>query len=434
MRNDQLPTTEEEFPQRHAGGPAGEPIFLAAFPRQIAVPIPKTGEVVGRAWIESAGLSDGKVSRQHLCFTRPGGNLSVTDVGSSHGTFVDCYKLERNKPVTLEDGAVLRIGQTILVYREQFDGPNAPLPLLGDLVAPWTLGDIRKKLSALHRDVQKDSRQMATMNILLEGPTGAGKELLAREIARVLGRGGNRFTPVNIAAISHNLFEGHLFGWQKGGFTGAQESNPGVLGGANGGAVFLDELEALPLELQPKLLRYLQDREVFRMGTKTPIYPDTVVIAATNESLREKVGAQTFRRDILGRFLYRFELPSLEDRAEDIFAIFEAVWRYRRRAVDFSTVHVDAEAVELMMGHKWPENVREIERLVLAVDPADGLTLSLVQRELRIPPNAARKRPAPLTREAVEHALKVCSSEAQAAEFLGVSRGKLRPWRKKNGV
>jgi hypothetical protein len=426
MANHQLPPTEEEtWPRTNSPGPTGEPVFLSAFPSQVALRIPKSGEVVGREWFLQAGLSDGKVSREHLRFTRPGGNFCVTDVGSKLGTYVDGYKLEPNKPVSLEDGAILRLGQTILVYREEFDGPLTPQPPLGDLTAPWTLNAIRKKLGGLRVDPR------IKMNILLEGPTGAGKELLAREIARVLGR-KDHYVRLNISSIPHNLFEGHLFGWQKGVFTGAVESNAGVLGSTHKGAVFFDEIEALPLELQPKLLRYLENREVFPMGAREPIRVDTVVIAATNESLDGKIEARAFRRDMLERFLIRFELPGLEERPEDIFAIFDKIWRHYHGSLEVS--QINPEVVELMMRHNWPGNVREIERLVIAADRTAGLNLSLVQRELRIPLDAMPKKAVPLTRESVEHALKTCPSEVKAAHFLGVDRAKLRRWRERNGV
>lgn len=426
MANHQLPPTEEEnWPRTKVSEPRGEPVLLSAFPARVALRVPKSGEKVGREWFLDAGLSDGKVSREHLCFSRPGGNFSVTDVGSKHGTFVDGYKLEPNKPVSLEDGAILRLGQTILVYREEFEGPLEPQAPIGDLVAPWTLGDIRKKLSNL----RQDSR--IKLNILLEGPTGAGKELLAREIARVLGR-KDGYVRLNITSISHNLFESHLFGWKKGVFTGAVDSNVGVLGSADKGAVFLDEIEALPLELQPKLLRYLENREVFPMGAREPIRVDTVVIAATNESLDGKIETRAFRRDVLERFLLRFELPGLEERPEDIFAIFESIWRQYYGSLDISKLN--AEAVELMMRHKWPGNVREIERLVLASDRTAGLDSSVVRHELRIPLETIPKKAVPLTRESVEHALKTYGSEVKAANFLGVKRARLRRWREKNGV
>jgi hypothetical protein len=388
MVNDSLPTTEE-WSERDEPEPEGEPIFLVAFPQQVAVLVPPMGETLGRAWLENAGLFDNKVSRQHLRFSRLKGSLFVTDVSGRNGTFVGGHRIQSDTPVLLEDGAVLRIGQTILVFREQFEGPHSSQPPIGDLVGPWTLGEIRKTLWELQRDVQHDKHLLRKLNILLKGPTGSGKEVLARAIASVLGLRWDRCSAVTIASISKDQFDASLFGWKRG--AGAGSSNTGVLGNKHSSMVFFDEFQELPFELQPKLFRYLQEREVLPMGAPMPSIIDKVIIAATDESLQDKVESGTFRRDLLGRFRIRFELVGLKDRREDIFAIFAAAWARLRRSAKLSDIHVDAEAVEAMMLYQWPENVREIERLVVAIEPSRGVKLSVVQAGLRSSPDAKRQ-------------------------------------------
>jgi transcriptional regulator with PAS, ATPase and Fis domain len=424
-RSKALPTTDEEWPKSEEGGDAGRPVLLVAFPRPIAILIPKTGEILGRAWLEGIGIPDSKVSREHLRLSRPGGNLRVEDVGSRHGTFVDGYKLEPQSPVALDDGAILRVGQTVMVYREAFEGPLDPQPPLDDLVGPWGLSEVRKRLLLLRRE---------PLNILIEGATGTGKELLARHIARVLGR-DRRYVPINIASLPRDIFDGHLFGWEKGAFTGGAQSSPGVLRGAAGGAVFIDEVEALPLELQPKLLRFLQQREVFPIGAREPTRVDVAIIAATNRPVSDLLEKDAFRRDLLARFLYRFQLPPLADRPEDMFAIFAALWGHYHGPLDLLQTRVDAEAVERMMRHDWPENVRGLQRLFTGIDPAVGLKLSLVQRELggERDSGAPRKAP-PLTREVVQSMVDACGgNQSEAARRLKISRPQLLRWLKKQG-
>jgi len=429
-----LPTTEEKAPRRNQRSSAGKSVLIAVFPRSFALEVPETNQIVGREWLYGEVKVDNRVSRNHLFFTRHSGTLFVTDVGSTHGTLINGHRLDKGVATPLPDGGILRMGETILVYRDDFEGPLEPREPMGMLSAPWTLRRIRKELANLAVEVKENDQRLGETNILIEGATGSGKELLARHIAETLGRGGKRYSCINLAAISQNVFEAHLFGWQEGVFTGAGKTNTGLLGAAHGGAVFLDELEALPLELQPKLLRYLQNREVSGVGTKTPTFPNTVVIAASNESLLDKVTSKGFRADILGRFLHRFKLLSLAERPEDIWAIFEAIWKHRRSPLELGALNPEAEAVELMLLHEWPFNVRELERLALAVEPTEGLTLDLLQKQWKIAANKLQKGSRTLTRETVEHALRVCGSEAKAAEYLDVDRAKLRRWREKNSV
>jgi transcriptional regulator with AAA-type ATPase domain len=426
VQSPSLPTTEEHPPPSEDEHDKSRPALLAAFPKQVAVRLPTPGEVVGRAWLEAHGIIDAKVSGEHLRFTRAGDDLFIEDLASRNGTFLDGYKLPPRERARFEDGAVLRIGGSLLVYREAFEGPLAPEPPLGRLVGPWGLTRVRAAVKRLAMHPR--------LNVLLEGETGTGKELLAEEIARALGRGGKRFIPINVAAVAPNLFEGHLFGWERGAFTGSVARALGVFREHHGGAVFLDEIEALPKELQPKLLRFLQQREVFPMGATSPSEVDLLVIAATNRPMKEMLQQDAFRRDLAARFQVHLKLPLLEDRAEDIYAIFEAVWQSVRVGWNLEQIRVEVEAVDLMMRYDWPANVRELERLVMAVEPSVGLKLSVVQQALGLgrEQEVTGKAP-PLTREAVDAALKTANGvKSKAARILKVSRPQLLRWLKKH--
>lgn len=401
-----LPTEEEEF--------AGQPVLLTAFPKQVALPLPRNGETVGREWLAQANIEDPKVSRMHLRFSRRGSAVLVEDVGSRTGTALDSAELAPHQPTPLDDGQILRIGNTVLVYRESFKGSLTPRTPLGKLVGPWGLEEVHASLRTLNVP--------SFLNVLVEGETGTGKELIAMEIARLCGR-ATRFAPVNVAAITPNLFEGHLFGWERGAFTGSVNSNLGVLRAHDKGAVFLDEIEALPFDLQPKLLRFLQFREVYGIHATRPVSADLVVIAATNQPIAEMLERGAFRQDLAARFNVVVRLPPLRDRPEDLFAIFEALFHNVHRApLDLARVRVDADAVAMMMGHRWLDNVREVERLVMAMRPEIGLKTSVVRQVLGTAPGESRA----LTPENVQKALYAAAgNQSAAARTLGVTRGRL---------
>lgn len=411
--------TREHRPPTEEHGPLGRPVLLAAFPTQVLVTLPTSSEPVGYDWLADAGLPDDEVSGQHLRFHRTRGRLDVEDVGSTNGTYVDGHRLAPRERVTLEDGGVLRLGQTLVVYREAFTGPDRPRPSLGALVGPWGLEELRGELANLSgRPVRKELR----LNVLILGESGTGKQLLAEEVARVLGRGKPRFGEINLAAVPEDRLEAELFGWEKGAFTGGQQAHPGIIRGSSGGAVFLDEIGELPISLQSKLLRLLENHEVQPLGALRTEPVDVVLIAATNRELDEQVKAGRFRLDLHARFSVRLSLPRLSDRPEDLFAILEALYR---RVHDTRTLpSVRVEVIELLMLHDWPANVRDLDRLVQAVDPRVGLKLPLARRVLEI--EGPGKAP-PLTRESVAAALaKHGGNQVRAARELGVSRARLR--------
>ena len=227
-----------------------------------------------------------------------------------------------------------------------------------------------------------------------------------------------------------------MFGWEKNSFTGGGNAYDGLLRQAAGGTVFLDEIEALPVDLQPKLLRFLEKREVQPLGARSlPPPVKCLVVGATNRSIQELLTKDAFRRDIVARFQLRFSIPSLEDRPEDLFAILTARWEQLHGKLDLAVTRVDAEAIDRLMRHDWPENVRELFRFVDNLDHHAGIKKSTVDRwlgpELHVP---ASRRSSVLTRETVDKAIADCGgNQTKAAKSLNVSRPQLLRWIKKNG-
>jgi hypothetical protein len=405
-------TTEEHYPASPVASVTGEPALLCAFPIQVALKLPAPGAIVGRNWLVDAGVRDTKVSGDHLRFWRAEGRLYVEDVGSRNGTWIDGTRVAQGQRALVPDGAVLRVGRTLLVYRASFVGELSPAPPIGLLVGPWGLGSARAALAELARRPER--------NVLIEGATGTGKELLAAAIIQALGRTKRPTASINVAAVAAGVFEAQLFGWVKGAYSGSGDGSKGVFGGNDGGSVFLDEIGELPLELQPKLLRALENQQIQPVGAGRPVSVDVVVIAATNRPLEEAVDRGAFRRDLLARFAARLKLPDLAERREDVFAILEALAARRGFALDAGRAEV--EAVERLLLADLPANVRDLDRVARALAAAGRLTVAVVEKEL-----PARSLESKLTREEAERMVRECGgNEREVERRFGVARGKLR--------
>jgi transcriptional regulator with PAS, ATPase and Fis domain len=202
-------------------------------------------------------------------------------------------------------------------------------------------------------------------NVLIIGETGTGKELIARHVHELSNRKGKPFVAVNCGAFSDSLVESELFGHEKGAFTGAFVAKAGWFEAANGGTLFLDEIGDLPLSIQVKLLRVLQEREVVRLGARKSTPIDVRLVAATNVRLEEAVQAGNFREDLFYRLrVAHLELPTLRNRPGDILPLAEYfVGEYTRR-LGYSEIRLDDSARQKLLQHSWPGNIRELENVI----------------------------------------------------------------------
>jgi two-component system nitrogen regulation response regulator GlnG len=202
----------------------------------------------------------------------------------------------------------------------------------------------------------------ADVTVLITGESGTGKELVARAIHFNSPRLGKAFLALNCAAIPSELLESELFGYEKGAFTGATDRKIGKFEQASGGTLFLDEIGDMPLDLQAKLLRVLQEKEITRTGGNTAIAVDVRIVAATNQNLEEKVREKQFREDLYYRLnVVPINIPALRERRNDIPLLVEYFVHRVQKELNVSIQGCTREALDLLQSHDWPGNVRELE-------------------------------------------------------------------------
>lgn len=294
------------------------------------------------------------------------------------------------------------------------------------------------------QEVFSTIRKVATTDapVLITGESGTGKELVARAIHRLSVREGKPFIPINCGAIPENLIESELFGHEKGTFTGAHAQRKGRFEMAEGGTLFLDEIGDLPLTLQVKLLRFLQEKTIERVGGREQIEVDTRVLAATNRDLEEAIKNSTFREDLYYRLnVVKISLPPLRERQADVVLLAKTFLdRYtseiRKKIKGFSS-----QAIESIARYSWPGNVRELEnRIKRAVIMSEGKKITL--EDLEMEPTTGKKECMVLkdARKILEKDLilkAIARNEnnlTKAASDLGISRPTLYDLMEKLGI
>ncbi len=274
----------------------------------------------------------------------------------------------------------------------------------------------------------------SSSNVLITGESGTGKELVAKAIHYESLRSGGAFVTIDCTSVPEQLFESELFGHEKGAFTGAFERKTGQVELANGGTIFLDEIGELPLSVQKKFLRFIQEREFIRVGGSSRVKVDVRIIAATNRDLDAEVKRGSFREDLFFRLnVVRFVIPPLRDRKDDI-PVLAAHFLSKYAAANSKTITgIDNEVIDAFMRYDWPGNVRELENAIeraVVLCPAGTITISYLPkaiRELRGPSGGDGLNLAETERRLLTNALEKTSwNQTKAAEVLGISRKQLR--------
>jgi two-component system, NtrC family, response regulator len=280
------------------------------------------------------------------------------------------------------------------------------------------------------RTVEKIAPTSATLLII--GESGTGKELLARALHELSPRKGNRFVAINCAAIPETLLESELFGYEKGAFTGAAKQTLGKLETANGGTLFLDEIGDLPLSLQAKLLRFLQERVIERIGGRQEIPIDVRIVCATHQNLKELTAAGKFREDLYYRLAeIVLEVPPLRVRNGDAALLAHGFVRHFAAEQKRGSMTLTPDAVAAIEAHPWPGNVRELENVIRrAVIMAESSSIGA--GDIGVAPESAEGESSQLNlrqvreeaeKQAVLRALgRVNGNLSKAADLLGVSR------------
>jgi DNA-binding NtrC family response regulator len=315
-------------------------------------------------------VSDDTVSRYHCRIVQEETSYLLVDLGSTNGTFINRVRI---KEAYLKPGCTIGLGNTEVKFHaadEKVEIVPSRKERLGRMVGRHV------KMRELYTVLEKIAPTATT--VVIEGETGTGKEVVAQTIHELSPRASGPIMVFDCGAVPDNLIESELFGHEKGSFTGAIMTRQGLFEMAHGGTLFLDELGELPLDLQPKLLRALEQREIRRVGSNKPIKVDVRIIAATNRNLEDEVRGGRFRQDLFYRLsVVRVFLPPLRERADDLPILikhFLGEAPYNRKADGSQKVTgVARAAMDLLTAYKWPGNVRELVNTIeRAVSFAEG--------------------------------------------------------------
>jgi transcriptional regulator with GAF, ATPase, and Fis domain len=305
---------------------------------------------VGRGEDCDLPLPGGEVSRRHAEIVRDGPLYLLRDLDSTNGVFLNGVRVPHGQ---LREHDIVRIGEWVGVVVMSDTG--ALHGSYGEVAPGMFGGGSLRHVAELAQRAAK-----AALPVVIEGETGTGKELLSRAVHIWSGRAGP-FVAVNCAALPDSMAEAELFGYRKGAFTGADRASLGHFRAAHGGTILLDEIVDMPLPLQAKVLRVLEQREVQPLGESTPVPVDIQIVAAAQSSLRQAVEEQRFRGDMLARLAgLTVRIPPLRERRDEVPCLF-----LRLLAEHSATTAppVESKLIERLCLYDWPFNVRELELL-----------------------------------------------------------------------
>lgn len=384
-----------------------------------AIQLDKSRIILGRDAECDAVLAVERVSRRHAEIYRQGPLVALRDLESTNGTWVDG---QRTPHGAVRPGMLIRIGYWLgLVEQDDSSGGREGFAEL----APGLFGG-----DALRVPLESVFRVASTvLPVVLVGESGSGKEGFARALHRASGRRGP-FHAVNCAALPLALAEGELFGFERGAFTGAERANLGHLRAAHGGTLFLDEVVELPLALQAKLLRAVQEQEVTPLGQTRAVKFDARIVVACQLPLETYVGEQRFRFDLAQRLTgLTITIPSLRERRADIPSLFTTLLD---RLTGGRAPTLDVRLFERLCLHSWPGNVRELEFLARQMLALHGLERrwgaehlpQALRGELSdsVAPPAVGQDRNDYDRARFEAALRQHGNFSQAAASVGISR------------
>ncbi|MCA9705197.1 MAG: sigma 54-interacting transcriptional regulator [Myxococcales bacterium] len=425
---------------------AGRRLLVIAADRVSSHPLPQMGKFkVGRGDEVDLRIDHPSVSRDHACLHFGRNNeIHVSDSGSSNGTRVRGKRLKNGERVPVVAGETFEVGSALLMVQDPFGSEVSKAPSAGGAIDDGGIVVSDRAMTSLYQLAERVAK--STINVLLLGETGVGKDVLARKIHAMSPRSDKPFLPLNCGALTEQLLESELFGHERGAFTGAVEMKMGLLEAANEGTVFLDEVGELPMSVQVKLLRVLEERAVRRVGGLRSKSFDIRFIAATNRDLNQAIQDGTFRSDLFYRLNgISLVIPPLRQRIGEIEGLSERfIEEASKRAGRARPPTLSPEALAWLQGYHWPGNIRElhnaIERAVLLCT-GDAITVDQLPAAVDTPTGAPTPTPGGAgpavaaavgaedddpERKRILDALEQCAgNQTRAAKLLGISRNTL---------